>query len=45
LKNKKERWYCPKENTNVYFSGFDERITIEEIEELFLKCGGIRLDS
>lgn len=44
LQKKKQRWYQAKNNTNVYFEGFGPSITAEEVEQVFLKCGGIRLD-
>ena len=41
---KKKKWYKARVNTSVYVKGFPKDIKIEEIKELFSRCGIIRLD-
>ena len=41
---KKEKWYAPKVNSNIYISGLPKDITEFEIAEYFSRCGFIRKD-
>lgn len=41
---KKELWYQPKINTNIYVQGLPPDITFEEMKEYFSKAGLIRIN-
>ena len=41
---KKEKWYAPKVNSNIYISGLPKDITEFELAEYFSRCGFIRKD-
>lgn len=41
---KKEKWYAPKLNSNIYITGLPKEITEYDIAEYFCKCGFIRKD-
>jgi RNA recognition motif-containing protein len=41
---KKEKWYAPKVNANIYISGLPKDITEFELTEYFSRCGFIRKD-
>ncbi len=41
---KKEKWYAPKLNANIYITGLPKDITEFELTEYFSRCGFIRKD-
>lgn len=41
---KKEKWYAPKVNSNIYVNGLPKDITEFELMEYFSRCGFIRKD-
>ena len=41
---KKEKWYAPKVNANIYISGLPKDTTEFELTEYFSRCGFIRKD-
>lgn len=41
---KKEKWYAPKVNANIYVGGLPKDITEFELTEYFSRCGFIRKD-
>ena len=41
---KKQKWYTPRINTNIYVTGLPPEITEEQMSEFFIKAGVIRLN-
>jgi len=41
---KKEKWYAPKVNANIYINGLPKDITEFDLTEYFSRCGFIRKD-
>jgi len=41
---KKNQWYTPKINSNIYVSGLPPDITQERLQEFFGRAGVIRID-
>eukprot|EP00890_Picochlorum_soloecismus_P005566 jgi/Picsp_1/600/NSC_00597-R1_protein len=44
-REKEQTWFELKHNTNVYVTGLPEDVTIAEMEEVFGKCGIIKVDA
>lgn len=44
-REKEQTWFELKHNTNVYVTGLPEDATIAEMEEIFGKCGIIKVDA
>lgn len=43
-REKKEQWFDAKKNTSVYVQGLPLDATVEEIADVFSKCGVIKID-
>lgn len=41
---RKNKWYTPKKNTNLYISGLPSFITVDAVKEFFSRAGVIRID-
>eukprot|EP00889_Picochlorum_renovo_P008776 jgi/Picre1/35806/NNA_003266.t1 len=39
-----EQWFDAKKNTSVYVQGLPQDVTVQEMEQVFSKCGVIKID-